>query len=125
MIGNYWQALKVLYEAHTSLSSIVFTFRISRSEVFCKKYILRSFTKFTGKHLCQSLFSNKIADLRPATLLKKETLSQVFSSGFCKIFENTFFTEHLWTTASNKLTWRLIPLKIISLNIFTKSAASL
>ena len=26
-------------------------------EVFCKKVVLRNFTKFTGKHMCQSLFS--------------------------------------------------------------------
>ena len=30
----------------------------------------QSFTKFTGKHLCQCLFFNKVAGLRPATLLK-------------------------------------------------------
>ena len=36
--------------------------RSSRLEVFCKKGVLR---KFTGKHLCQRLFFNKIADLRP------------------------------------------------------------
>ena len=35
--------------------------RSSRPEVFCKKDILRNFTKFTGKHLCQSLFFNKAA----------------------------------------------------------------
>ena len=29
--------------------------------VFCKKGILRNFAKFTGKHLCQSLFFNKVA----------------------------------------------------------------
>ena len=42
---------------------------------------------------------------RPATSLKKETLVQVFSSEFCKIFKSTFCTEHLRTTASeiNKL----------------------
>ena len=28
----------------------------SRPEVFCKKVVLRNFTKFTGKHLCQNLF---------------------------------------------------------------------
>ena len=27
--------------------------------------VLRNFTKFTGKHMCQSLFFNKIAGLRP------------------------------------------------------------
>ena len=37
---------------------------------------------------------------RPATLLKKETLAQVFSYEVCKISKNTFFTEHIWATAS-------------------------
>ena len=38
-----------------------------RPEVVCKKGV----TKLTGKHLCQSLFSNKFAGQTPATLLKK------------------------------------------------------
>ena len=38
--------------------------RSSRPEVFCKKGVLRNFIKSTGKHLCQSLFSNKVAGLR-------------------------------------------------------------
>ena len=37
-------------------------------EVFCKKGVLRNFTKFTGKHLWQSLFFNKVAGLRPVTM---------------------------------------------------------
>ena len=37
--------------------------RNSRPEVFCKKGVLRNFVKFTGKHLCQSLFFNKVAGL--------------------------------------------------------------
>ena len=32
--------------------------------------------------------------------IKKDTLAQVFSCEFCKISTNTFFTEHLRTTAS-------------------------
>ena len=32
--------------------------------------------------------------------IKKETLAQVFSCEFCEISKNTFFTEHLWETAS-------------------------
>ena len=47
------------------------TFRTSRPEVFCKKGVLGNFTKSTGKHLCQSLFLNKVTGLRSATLLKK------------------------------------------------------
>ena len=34
-------------------------------EVFCGKGILRNFAKFTEKRLCQSLFFNKLAGLRP------------------------------------------------------------
>ena len=36
-----------------------------------RKGVLRNFTKFTGKHLCQSLFFNEVATLRSAILLKK------------------------------------------------------
>ena len=32
--------------------------------------------------------------------IKKETLAQVLFCEFCDIFKNTFFTEHLRTTAS-------------------------
>ena len=42
--------------------------RRSRQEVFCKKGVLRNFEKLTGKHLCQSLFSNKVEDMRLAKL---------------------------------------------------------
>ena len=40
------------------------------------------------------------ASLRPATLFKKETLTQVFSCEFYEIFKNNFFLEHLRTAAS-------------------------
>ena len=35
--------------------------RSCRPEVFCEKGVLRNFSKFTGKHLCQGLFFNKVA----------------------------------------------------------------
>ena len=60
--------------------------RSSRPEVFCKKGVLRNLAKFTGKHLCQRLLC-----LRPATVLKKESLAQVLSSEFCEISKNTIF----------------------------------
>ena len=34
--------------------------RSSHPEVFCKKGVLRNFAKFTGKHLCRSLFLIKL-----------------------------------------------------------------
>ena len=41
--------------------------RSSRPEVFYEKGVLRNFARFTGNHLCQSLFFNKVAGLRPTT----------------------------------------------------------
>ena len=32
----------------------------SHPEVFCKKAVLKNLVKFTGKHLCQSLYDNMI-----------------------------------------------------------------
>ena len=39
--------------------------------MFYNKDLLKNFAKFTGKHLYRSFFFNKVAGLRPATLLKK------------------------------------------------------
>ena len=64
--------------------------RSSHQEVFCKKGVYKNLAKFTGKHLCQNLFFNKSDGVRPATLLKKRTLTQVFSFEFCGILKNTF-----------------------------------
>ena len=41
-----------------------FLCRSSRPEVFCEKGVFRNFTKFTGKHLRQGLFFNKVAGFR-------------------------------------------------------------
>ena len=49
------------------------------------KSVLRDFAKFSEKHLCQSLFLNKIAGLRPATLLKKRLWHRCFPVNFCEI----------------------------------------
>ena len=46
-----------------------------------KKAVRRNFAKFTEKHLCQGLFFDKVAGLRPATLLK------VLS---CKLYNNKY-----------------------------------
>ena len=54
-----------------------------RPEVFYKKAALKNFGKSTGKHLCQSLFFNKVAG-DACNFIKKETLAQVFSSKSAK-----------------------------------------
>ena len=72
----------------------------SRLQVFCRKGVLRNFTKFTRKHLYQSLFFNNVAGLRPATLLKIRLCPSCFPVNFVKFLRKPFFTEHLRTTAS-------------------------
>ena len=59
-------------------------------EMFCKIGVLRNFAKVTEKHLCQSLFFNKVASLRPTTLLKK----RLWHRWFLWIFRN--FQEHIF-----------------------------
>ena len=65
--------------------------RSSRPEVFCKKGAFRNLAKFTGKHLCQRLFFNKVVALRPATLLKKSLQHWCFPVNFAKFLRKTFF----------------------------------
>ena len=55
-------------------------------EVFYKKGVLKNFA-VTEKQPYQS---------------EKETLAQVFSCEFYEISKNTFLTEHLWKTTSEK-----------------------
>ena len=56
----------------------------SRPEVFCNKVVLRNLAKSTGRHLCQSLFFNIVADAKPATLLKKRVWHRCFPVNFAK-----------------------------------------
>ena len=58
-----------------------------------KKTVLRNFEKFTGKHLCQSLFLNKVAGMRSATLFKKKLWHRCFLVNFAK-FPRTFFLQN-------------------------------
>ena len=52
--------------------------RSSRSQLFFKISVPKNLSKFTGKHLCRSLFSDKVSDLRPATLLKRVSVTGCF-----------------------------------------------
>ena len=73
--------------------------RSSHPEMICEKDVLKYFAKFTGKHLRWSLFLIKLQTLVLATLNKKDSNTGVFCE-FCKIFENTYFEEHLQAAAS-------------------------
>ena len=56
---------------------------LSIFKVFCEKGVLRNFTKFTGKHPCQSLFFNKF-------LLKKRLWHRCFPVNFVKFLGTPF-----------------------------------
>ena len=45
--------------------------RSSHRKYSVGKGVFKNFAKFTGKHLCQSLFFNKAANLKSTTLLKR------------------------------------------------------
>ena len=78
------------------------------SKVFYRKIIfLKSFAKFTVKHLCQSLLFIKVLKLQAwawasaCSLIKEETLVQVFSCEFWAIaFKNSWLKQAQGTAES-------------------------
>ena len=75
------------------LNGYIMVFHTSRSShqrYSVKKGTLRNFVKFTGKHLCQRLFFNKVAGLRPATLLKKSLWHRCFPVNSAKFLRTPF-----------------------------------
>ena len=55
--------------------------------------VLLEISQNSQENTCTRVFCSE-------TFIKKETLAQLFSCEFCEISKKTFFTEHLWTTAS-------------------------
>ena len=62
--------------------------RSSHQRCSVRKGVLRNFTKFTGKHLCQSLM--------PATLLKKRLRHRCFPVNFVKFLRTPFSKNTSW-----------------------------
>ena len=62
--------------------------RRSHQRCSVRKGIQRNFKKFTGKHLCQSLFFNKVAGLR--------LWHRCFSENFVKFLRTTFSQNTSW-----------------------------
>ena len=56
----------------------------ARVVLYNQKAVIRNFTKFTGKHLFQGIFFNKVAGPRPATLFKKRLWYRCFPVNFVK-----------------------------------------
>ena len=88
-------SLYVLFEGIYQHQLLLSTNRSTRPEVFCKKGVLRNFAEFRGKHLHQSIFFNKVAGLRPGTLLTKRLWYRCFPVNFLKFLRTPFIIEHL------------------------------
>ena len=100
---TYFIFLKILQQSILQKAQPLIKSRHQRS--FLIKGVLRNFAKFTGKHLCQSLFFNKVAALRPTTLLKRRPWHRCFPVNFTKFLEHLFcrtplgdcLPERLWS----------------------------
>ena len=90
----------------------IFRNRNSHRKCSIKKGVLRSFTKFTLKHLRQSLFFNKVAGLRPSKFLW-------ILRNFLK---NNLFTELLWATVSEE-THYILTTVILKTKLSSKTSA--
>ena len=71
-------------------NSMILRFRSSHQRCFVRKGVLRNLESFTVKHLCQSLFFNKVTRLMSATLLKKWLWHRCFSVNFAKLLGTPF-----------------------------------
>ena len=96
---------------HWKSSQCTEPYRSSHQRCSVRKGILRNFAKFTGKHLYRSLFFNRVAGLRPATLLRKKIWHKCFPVNFAKFSRTAFFTEHLWWLILS-LVWRCMTFQI-------------
>ena len=63
--------------------------RSSHRRCSVRKGVLRNFLTFTGKHLCQNRFFNKVTP-QPATLLKKRLWHRCFPVNFAKFLGTPF-----------------------------------
>ena len=66
------------------------SYRSSHGRCSVKKGVPRNFAKFIWKHLCQSLFLNKVAGIWPATLFKKRLWHRCFHVNFVKFLRTLF-----------------------------------
>ena len=103
-------------------TSVEVSFRSIRSQMFLRIIVLKSFSNYTGKHLCQSLF-NKVAGTQNCNFIKKRLQHRCFSVKFAQLLRKPFLTEHLYwlrlgdlgfqpeTSVKERLMQRCFPVK--------------
>ena len=90
--------------------------------MFLRIIVLKSFSDYTGKHLCRSLF-NKVAGTQNCNFIKKRLQRRCFSVKFAQLLRKPFLTEHLYwlcvgglgfqpeTSVKERLLQRCFPVK--------------
>ena len=83
----------------------------TRNEFHFGVFHVNSYKRLTRQQQPPEVFYNKRCSWKFRKIHRKtpvpEALAQVFSCEFCEISKNTFFTEHLQTTASDETTtWK-------------------
>ena len=107
----------------------------SRPEVFCKKGVLKHFSKFFGKRPCLNLFFKNVAGLKPATSFKKRLSHRYSPKNFAKFYKKTLLIDYIrWlllTDAYSKLyqtfmrkLFRKTSLQFLVFKLFSKEASS-
>ena len=86
-VRNLWNKTESL---KPWITQMLWRCRSSHQSCSMKKGVLRNFAKFTGNHLCQSLFFNKVAGLRPTTLSKKRLWHRCFPVSLTKFLRTPF-----------------------------------
>ena len=81
-VAGHYNPYNVLVN-HVSLKT-----RSSHRRCSFKKAVVKNFWRFTGKHLCQSLFYNKVAGLKflRTTFLHNTSLSEGFNDTACRFW---------------------------------------
>ena len=88
---TFFKAVKSIYMYLPFIYKAPFILRRgSHRRCSVRKGVLRNFENFTGKHLCQSPFFNKVAGLRTATLLKKRLWHRCFPVNIAKFLRTPF-----------------------------------
>ena len=78
---------------------------IMNSEVFCKKALLKNFSR---KHLCWILFLTKMKAYRPANLLKRHYKADVFLTVIAK-----FLRSDILKNICERLLLRVLPFMLV------------
>ena len=98
-------------------------YRSSHRRWSAEKGVLTNLAKFTAKHLCQSLFFNKVAGLEAYNFIKKRHWHRCFPVNFAKFLRTPFLQNTSGRLILN-VTFLTIKSHVVILFAHTKSATT-